>query len=206
MRRECARTCGFCNPHQDAKHDERADALRSPTQDHDYEVDWVDPELIVHVFETSQFAFLASMGLLLFSTATSSGPHGQALQGISWKTLQLNLLAAIARLPFQFMTHFFDYWITFIEIVSSIVLLGVLVAMLEFGRMQAAGPRPREDFNSLAAVGLCLALASVPGLLHPAGYLRYTSLAFSVFLEVRATTARRRRRCRLASIRPPART
>mmetsp|Transcript_9198 Transcript_9198/g.23788 ORF Transcript_9198/g.23788 Transcript_9198/m.23788 type:complete len:248 (+) Transcript_9198:28-771(+) len=165
----------------------------SNDEQHAFEEDWVSPEAIVHIFEASQFAFLASIGLLLFTTATHDTSRGQhALAGISWKTLQLNLLSAFVRVPFQMMTHFFDHWITGVEIVFSIALLGMLVALLELGMLPAAGPRPTEDFNSLAAIISAFLLASIPGLMHHAGYAPYVSLGTSVFLEVAAVIPQRR--------------
>lgn len=155
----------------------------------------VRPEAIVRLFECSQLAFLLSVGLLLSSAFASRGRRGLApLAGISWVALELNLLAAISRVPFQYVTHFFEHWLTAFEIVASISTLGALVAVLNFGLRAEVGSRPKEQFATGAALAVSLASACALGCANADGFdgfVPYVSLAFSVFLETAAMLAQR---------------
>jgi len=111
------------------------------------------------------------------------------LAGISWCSLELNLLAALSRVPFQLVTHFFDYWLTAIEIGLSILTLGTLVVVLNCGLRPISGPRPKETFNMSAALVVCLCMACVLANFNRVGFLPYFSLSFSVFIETAAVVA-----------------
>jgi hypothetical protein len=151
--------------------------------------------MIVRLYESSLLAFLVSVGLLLssvFLPPDKRGGGGSALlplAGISWCALELNLLAAIVRVPFQFVTHFADHWLTTVEITASILLLGTLVASLRLGVRPEAGSRPRETFPAALSVLVCLIGASALGCFSEGGIVPYTSLACSTFIETAAMIA-----------------
>lgn len=152
---------------------------------------YVQPEMIVRLFEISQLAFLLSVGLLLSSALGPRAERGLSpLAGISWVALELNLLATVARLPFQFVTHFFEHRLTAIEIVASVGTLGALVAVLNL-RHRTHSARPKERFATGAAVAACFVGASTLGWLSADAFVPYVSLAFSVFVEAAAMAAQR---------------
>jgi len=174
--------------------DEQPAVPRAPPKHMD---DWagVRPEAIVRLFECSQLAHLVSVGLLLSSAFTARAARGLApLAGISWRSLELNLLASISRVPFQMATHFFEHWLTAFEIVASVCTLGTLVAVLNLRLRRDVGERPNERFATGAALAACLVGACLFGWSksRQGGFVPHASLAFSVFVEAAAMLAQRR--------------
>jgi hypothetical protein len=149
----------------------------------------VRPETIVRLFESSQLAFLGSV-LLMLASPFSVRRMGDLtpLAGVSWRALELNLIASVSRVYFQWATHFYEHWFACFESALSILSLVALVAALHVGATIESA-RPRESFPTSLAVMACLAAALVLGALDEGGIV-YASLAFSVFLEVRMAVAR----------------
>jgi hypothetical protein len=112
------------------------------------------------------------------------------LAGVSWRALELNLLASVSRAYFQWATHFYEHWLACCEITLSILSLAALVAALN-SSAAVERARPSESFPAGSAVLACLAPAAVV-VAFDAGGMAYTSLAFSVFLEVRMARVRPR--------------
>ncbi|KAG8471147.1 hypothetical protein KFE25_009568 [Diacronema lutheri] len=86
-------------------------------------LDWIEPRHIVYLFELSGLAQIASHALTLLHARTVR----TSLEGVSVKTLQLQLAAVLSRGAFCCTSHFGAHWIVRIELPAAAVLLLLLL-------------------------------------------------------------------------------
>lgn len=87
-------------------------------------LDWVEPRHIVYLFELSGLAQVAAHALML----QHARQIPTSLEGISSKTLQLQLLAVLSRAIFCARSHFGTHWIVRIEVPVAAILLILLLS------------------------------------------------------------------------------